>query len=151
LGSLYVNQYGWHQIDGFKLHVTHNTRPFVTRIRFAPSIAGSPERIAKDLASAKRLATKLEADAAEFSSFKEPPKPTNGKSKAKTDAKEEETESGEQPAPEIEVDADTEPKEKGSEAVERRLQRLYFELEASADDEKDLQVKKVRTLAMIRF
>jgi hypothetical protein len=48
------------KIEGFKLHVTHNVRPFVNRIRYAPEVASKPDRLEKDLANVKTLAVILE-------------------------------------------------------------------------------------------
>ncbi|KAG6838257.1 hypothetical protein C0991_000699, partial [Blastosporella zonata] len=58
------------QIEGFKLHVTHNQRAFVNRVRYAPEVASKPERIRKDLATAKELAGVLEHQAAALRQFK---------------------------------------------------------------------------------
>ncbi len=52
------------QVDGFKLHVTHTTRPFITRARMTPEVASHPERVKKDLSQIKALAAILEDEAA---------------------------------------------------------------------------------------
>ena len=54
------------QIEGFKLHVVYNLRPFVNRVRYTPEVASKPDRMEKDLANAKILAGLLEEEAAEF-------------------------------------------------------------------------------------
>jgi len=51
------------KIEGFKLHVTHSTRPFRSRARRTPESASEPERIEKDLANVKMLAAILEEEA----------------------------------------------------------------------------------------
>jgi hypothetical protein len=52
------------QLDGFKLHVNHTTRPFVTRGRTTPEVASHPERVKKDLSQIRELAVILENQAA---------------------------------------------------------------------------------------
>jgi hypothetical protein len=52
------------QVEGFKLHVTHNTKPFVNKIQYAPEVASKPERLEKDLANTKTLAALLGEEAA---------------------------------------------------------------------------------------
>ena len=50
------------QIEGFKLHVAHITKPFVTRVRHTPEVASKPDRLVKDLENAKKLAALLEEE-----------------------------------------------------------------------------------------
>ena len=71
------------RIEGFKLHVAHITKPFVSRVRFAPEVASKPDRLAKDLASAKALAAVLEDEyetlrKAKFDAKPEPNGDVNG-------------------------------------------------------------------------
>jgi len=44
-----------HQIEGLKLHLIHNHKPFTNRILFAPEVASRLDRLTKDLSDAKLL------------------------------------------------------------------------------------------------
>ncbi|KAF9464270.1 hypothetical protein BDZ94DRAFT_1256727 [Collybia nuda] len=116
------------KIEGFKLHVTHNLRPFINRIRYAPEVASRPERLQKDLANAKTLAGILEEEAAKLRQFKVPKRSgeTNGQpAQLAEDQQEEDTVMA---IPETEDDDDLEPKENGSDAVERRIEKVMSEM-----------------------
>ncbi|KAI0347426.1 hypothetical protein BDW22DRAFT_1322672 [Trametopsis cervina] len=111
------------KIEGFKLHVAHIIKPFTSRLRNAPETASRPERLVKDLASAKALAKKLENEATMLRQLPSQPK-TNGTSE--TDAV---SERGDAHMSEAKEDIeDPEPKERGSEAVERRVEKLMADL-----------------------
>lgn len=135
------------QIEGFKLHVSHSTRPFSARARYAPEGSLRPERVSKDLSAVKKLASVLEDEAAELLKLPDSlPEPRNlPRSKGgelPDDEKPEETAGGDdapKPAedkakPQAEPmaldDRDHPPRNRGSVAVEERLEKLFVELEA---------------------
>jgi hypothetical protein len=145
--------YRYVQIEGFKLHVVHNLRPFVNRIRYTPEVASKPDRLEKDLANAKILAALLEDEAAALRktklSAKDPAiegvEGENGQSELKEDdSMADGQNSGE-------GDDNDEPKERGSEAVERRIEKIMAEMQdqglVDINDEKALQAKKVHFLS----
>ncbi|KAG5640931.1 hypothetical protein DXG03_006609, partial [Asterophora parasitica] len=111
------------KIEGFKLHVTHNQRPFVNRIRYAPEVASKPDRIQKDLEAIKLLATVLEKEAAKLRQYKPsvvPPKDEDAQADGPEDTR---------MAPLInETEEEPEPKENGSEAVERRIEKVLSDM-----------------------
>ncbi|KAK2462296.1 hypothetical protein APHAL10511_005602 [Amanita phalloides] len=113
------------KIEGFKLHVTHNQRPFVNKIRFTPEVASRPERIARDLANAKVLAEILEDEASRIRSAKVPPlnvPKTEGEGALNTE------QSDVAMAPPEGEDEEPEPLERGSAAVERRIEKVMVDL-----------------------
>ena len=125
--------------------MTHNNRPFVNRIRYAPEVASRPDRLAKDLANAKALATLLEDEAAKLRSFKLPlPQPafTNG-----DDAGVKKEGSDAIMAAPDEEDEESEPRERGSNAVKRRIEKVMADLReqgvVDVNDEKGYEEKKV--------
>ncbi|KAG8903976.1 hypothetical protein FRB99_002455 [Tulasnella sp. 403] len=104
------------KIDGFRMHVSHSTRPFTSKARVAPSASSRPERVLVDLEKMRKLATILEDQADQLS---------------QTNVDESEME----PA---------EPKDRGTIAVEARAKQLFDMLDekfAGAEDEK-LTAKK---------
>ncbi|KAF8164885.1 hypothetical protein B0H34DRAFT_687006 [Crassisporium funariophilum] len=135
------------KIEGFKLHVTHNLRPFVNRVRYAPEVASKPDRLEKDLANAKTLASILEDEAAKLRAVKLPKPP----------AVVADSEMGEDAKPDDQADAtmrdpgddeeDPEPKERGSDAVERRIEKIMMDMReqglVDVNDEKAYEAKKV--------
>lgn len=141
------------QIEGFKLHVVHNLRPFVNRIRYTPEVASKPDRLEKDLANARILAGLLEDEAAALRKTKitilakdsaiEGVEGDNGQTERKEDIS---MADNEVPG---ENDDDDEPKERGSEAVERRIEKIMVDMRdqrlVDLNDEKALQAKKVRS------
>ncbi|KAJ7718497.1 hypothetical protein DFH07DRAFT_860253, partial [Mycena maculata] len=128
------------KIEGFKLHITHNVKPFTNRIRYAPEVASRPDRMEKDLANAKALAARLEEEAAELRKLKIPSKaaPVEG-GVATTDA----DVSMERGADEEEG----EPRERGSDAVERRVEKVMADLRqqglVDVNDDKAYEAKKL--------
>lgn len=131
------------QIEGFKLHVAHNTKPFTGRVRYAPEVASKPDRIVKDLENAKTLAAILEEEYETLRTLKIQPKKEGGDEAngnvanvdvAMTDA------AGA-------ADEDPEPRERGSQAVERRIEKVMADLRdqglVDSADEKALEQKKV--------
>jgi len=136
------------QIEGFKLHVTHNIRPFVNKVRYAPEVASRPERLEKDLENAKVLASILEEQSAKLRSFK--PTPPEDKANGEGESvKVEVNGDANMAAPEDEED-DLEPKERGSDAVERRIEKVLADMRdqglVDVNDEKAYHAKKVSFL-----
>lgn len=126
------------QLDGFKLHVTNSTRPFVSKLRTTPEVASRPARIEKDLAQVKQLVAILEAESAKLRRFA-PPKsalPTSKDAKEPNGVKKEEAD-GDRPEEVKEEDIDLadesqiepDPPETGSEAIERRVEKIVSELQ----------------------
>jgi hypothetical protein len=138
----------------------------VNKIRYAPEVASRPDRLAKDLQNVKLLATILEDQAAELRAFKPPPASVsvpagssdqngtagpgeegvvNGNPKA-------EEQDAEMTAPDQEgggatVEEEEEPKERGSDAVERRIEKFISDMRdqglVDVNDEKAFKEKKV--------
>jgi len=100
-------------------------------------VASKPDRLRKDLANAKDLAGILEDEAAKLRPLKLPP------AGAKLDGQAED----QMMAPSDAEDDDPEPKEIGSEAVERRVEKVMSELRdrslVDVNDEKAYEEKKV--------
>lgn len=129
----------------------HNLRPFVNRIRYTPDVASKPDRLEKDLATAKVLAGLLEDEAAtlrknkaQYMPAKEPAaEPADGED-GQSEQKDDVTMADSQ-AP---ADDDDDPKERGSEAVERRIEKVMSELQdqgvIDVNDDVVFQAKKVR-------
>ncbi|KAJ7638406.1 hypothetical protein FB45DRAFT_902744 [Roridomyces roridus] len=120
------------KIEGFKLHVTHNVKPFTNRIRYAPEVASRPSRMEKDLENAKALAAKLEDEAAELRKLKIA-STAGGDQDVSMEGLSEEEE------PEI--------RERGSEAVERRIEKVLADLReqnlVDPNEEKAYESKKL--------
>ena len=136
------------QIEGFKLHLSHNIKPFTSRIRYAPEIASRPDRLAKDLASAKELAKLLEE---EYDRIRRPttrdPPPQDGSSEPNVPSEPpEDTLMGDGSLGE-DPDEDA-PKSRGSEAVEQRIEKVISELKESdavgVMSEREFEAKKVK-------
>ncbi|KAH7930063.1 hypothetical protein BV22DRAFT_1055685 [Leucogyrophana mollusca] len=127
------------KIEGFKLHVSHNLKPFVNRIRYVPEVASKPDRIEKDLVNAKLLASILEEEAAAVR--KSLPAAEGDGPAANGDAK---TEDAVMTDTHGDNEEDPEPKEVGSEAVERRIEKIMAELreQGLVIDEKAVEAKK---------
>jgi hypothetical protein len=125
------------QIEGFKLHVTHNVRPFTKAIRYTPEVASKPDRLVKDLANTRTLCSILEEEAARLRQLKLPP------AGAKVDDQSED----QTMMPAEADDDDPEPKERGSEAVERRIEKVMTELRdrnlVDVNDDRAFEEKKV--------
>lgn len=135
------------QIEGFKLHVAHIARPFTGKIRYTPEVASKPDRLVKDLANAKALALTLEAEHDNLRKMKfEPKTDINGTSEEANGTVEQ------QDAPMATTDVDEEdpePRERGSDAVERRIEKVMADLrEQNAidfGDEKAVEDRRVRS------
>ncbi|KAF8211602.1 hypothetical protein K438DRAFT_1903521 [Mycena galopus ATCC 62051] len=146
------------KIEGFKLHVTHNVKPFTNRMRYAPEVSSRPDRMEKDLANAKALVAKLESEAAELRKLKiargKPGAPAEGG--AAPDGEDVAMAAGGEDAEEEEP----EPRERGSEAVERRVEKVMADLRAQelvdVNDDKAYETKKTMVsldlyLAYLRY
>lgn len=135
------------QIDGFKLHVSQSTRPFLTRIKNTPECASRPERIAKDLENAKLLVAKLEDEAAALRRWKDNPLPAANGNGEDANVKTEDVQM-------TEAETEQEPSERGSEAVERRAATLAAELpkpeEGDADAQAAYETQKVHAHLVAR-
>ena len=127
-----------HQIEGFKLHVTHNVRPFTKGVRYTPEVASKPDRLVKDLVNAKALSIILEDEAARLRQMRLPPAGVRVDDQSEDHA---------MMMPSDAVDDELEPKEKGSEAVERRIEKVMSELRdrnlVDVSEEKAYEEKKV--------
>ncbi|KAF8529256.1 hypothetical protein BU17DRAFT_80457 [Hysterangium stoloniferum] len=139
-----VTQIGEKKIEGFKLHVNHVAHPYFARQRQTPEVANTPHRIEKDLQQIRQLALVLEDEYIALRELKDgapEPKPEETKSTVK---QEEEGDTimaengaaaanGVDPAITEESEVPVEPFERGSEVVERRLEKLYAEMQAQQD------------------
>lgn len=130
------------QIEGFKLHVTHNQRPFTNKIRYTPEVASRPQRLQKDLANARGLAAILEEQATRLCQYKssQPSAEVDGQSEIHGDT---------MAITEIEGVGDiSEPKESGSSAVEQRIEKVMSDIREHGliveKDEKAYEEKKVK-------
>ena len=164
------------QIEGFKLHVAHNVRPFVNKIRYAPEVASRPDRLANDLQNVKLLATILEDQAAELRAFK-PPLPSasvlagssdqdgtagsgeegvvSSNGNAKTGEQDAEMAAPGHEGSGATVEEEEEPKERGSDAVERRIEKFISDMQdqglVDVNDEKAFKEKKVGSVSVFLF
>jgi chromosome segregation ATPase len=122
-------------------------KPFTNRIRYTPDVASRPERLEKDLANAKILVAQLEEEATKLRSLKifelKVKSKVNGEVKTEDDT-------GIAPPEEPEEEPDLEPREKGAEAVERRVEKILADLRdqglVDPGNEKEYDERKVRTL-----
>lgn len=115
------------QIEGFKLHVTHLIRPYAARLRQAPEVASTPQRVEKDLHQIRQLAAILEDEYAALQRAADgAPEPKMEEKRANG----REAEQGDVPMADGGVSArgseqpERAPLEKGSDAVERRAEKL---------------------------
>ncbi len=116
-------------------------KPFTSRIRYAPEVASKPDRVAKDLANAKTLAVKLEDEAAKLRQLRiesQANGTTGPDGLEQADSHMTDTnEDNEEP----------EPKERGSEAVERRVEKVMADLRDQGlidlSNEKAVEEKRV--------
>ncbi|OJT13375.1 Serrate RNA effector molecule -like protein [Trametes pubescens] len=136
------------KIEGFKLHVSHITKPFVTRVRYTPEVASKPDRLAKDLENAKKLAALLEGEYMRLRKAKVDEKPQdNGEPSANANGDKPEAPAEDATMADATADADDpEPREMGSEAVERRVEKVLADLHeqgaVDTSDEKSLEAKR---------
>ena len=144
------------KIDGFKLHVIHNTQPFRNKVRYTPEAASRPERIVADLANVRALAAKLDADYRHHRRL--PVRPEDAGEDWEKTAMEEwmakkdsEGDTAEDAKMEG-VDGEEEdplPLEGGAVAVEKRVEHVMADLEEAGkvveSDPKAYELKKVRS------
>ena len=137
------------QIEGFKLHLSHNLKPFTNRIRYAPEVASRPDRLAKDLANAKTLASLLED---EYDRIRRPPPRDNAPPQdGALDSSAHPGSADDTLMADASLDQDPDedaPKSRGSEAVERRIEKVISELKESGAvdvmNERAFEAKKVQ-------
>ncbi|KAJ7667573.1 hypothetical protein DFH06DRAFT_1280528 [Mycena polygramma] len=123
------------KIEGFKLHITHNVKPFTNRIRYAPEVSSRPERLEKDLANAKAR------KAAELRKLK-----ISTRKAAPVDGAAEDTEADVAMPDGEQEEEEPEPRERGCEAVERRIEKVMADLRqqelVDVNDDKAYESKK---------
>ncbi|KAK7695549.1 hypothetical protein QCA50_000185 [Cerrena zonata] len=139
-----VSELSEKKIEGFKLHVAHIVKPFVSRVRYTPEAASRPERLTKDLNNARILATTLED---EYTALRQ----------ALADAKAQKSENGAEVKDESEdvtmsetinadEEEDPEPRERGSDAVERRIEKVMTDMKEQGlldgVDEEEVEAKR---------
>ncbi|EIW82450.1 hypothetical protein CONPUDRAFT_53735 [Coniophora puteana RWD-64-598 SS2] len=122
--TLVMNELSDTKIEGFKLHVVHNTKPFMNRVRYVPEGTSKPDRIKKDLENAKLLASVLEEEAA---ALRKPSSSANGEANGVPNNHEDSTmHSGHDSSG---GEEELEPVENGSVAVERRIEKIMSEMQ----------------------
>ncbi|PIL36890.1 transcription factor [Ganoderma sinense ZZ0214-1] len=133
------------KIEGFKLHVAHITKPFVTRTRHTPDVASKPDRLVKDLENAKRLAAILEEEYMALRKARIDMK-QNGDSSADANGETEVPNEDATMGDAVDADDDPEPREMGSETVERHIEKVMADLQeqgaVDTSDEKALEAKR---------
>ena len=122
-------------------------KPFISRVRYAPEVASKPDRLKKDLENARTLARLLEDQFKSLRTMKFDPVEKNGDASADANG-------GDGTSHDVDMDAgikeedDPEPREMGSEAVERRVQKVMSDLQEQGHldglDEKAIETKQVR-------
>ena len=127
--------------------MAHIVKPFVSRVRYTPEAASRPERLVKDLNNARTLATVLED---EYTSLRQ----------ALAEAKAQKAENGDEVKEEavdvtmadtinVDEEEDPEPRERGSDAVERRIERVMVDMREQGLldglDEAEVEAKRVST------
>ncbi|KAF8629598.1 hypothetical protein AX15_003344 [Amanita polypyramis BW_CC] len=141
--AVVMNELSEKKIEGFKLHVTHNQRPFVNKIRFTPEVASRPERMAKDLANVKVLAEILEGEFTRIKSAQVSPL-TAPKGEGEESQS---TEQGDVAMAPPEAEEEPEPLERGSAAIECRIEKVMADLRdqglVDINNEKAYEEKKV--------
>ncbi len=129
------------KIEGFKLHVTHSTRPFRSRARRTPESASEPERIGKDLANVKMLAAILEEEAYHLQTLPEKlPEPKHLKQNSGGELPDDSDAAvivDAEPATDCEMilEPAREPKSHGTEALNKRFEKLLYDLNEKHVDE----------------
>lgn len=138
--------------------MTHNTRPFINKVRYTAEVASRPDRLEKDLANAQKLASILEEEAATLRKFKitKSPAPPGG---ATDGADVTEESQGSKDAMVVDgeeatdAEDDPEPPEKGSDALERRIAKIMADLcdqgLVDPNDEKAMSAKRVGLIPKI--
>jgi serrate RNA effector molecule len=140
--------------------VNHLTRPYFARLRQAPELASTPQRIEKDLQQIRQLAVLLEDEYVTLKRMKDgAPEPNMEDSKSHRKEKEQSdvvmadgkdgASNGDAANGPAEPEAESEAFERGSEAVERRVEKLVSEMQVQHDltgdgVEPQRETKKVR-------
>ncbi|KAG8919882.1 hypothetical protein FRC01_001052 [Tulasnella sp. 417] len=126
-----ISKLGEEKLDGFRMQLTHSTRPFVAKMRMAPGSGSRPERIVVDLEKIKKLASLLEEQAEQLAQL---------------------------PGDDNAMEPPTEPKDRGSLAVEARAKHLADMLDSEfpeGEEEKMLAKKNAMAfdlyLAYVRY
>lgn len=118
-------------------------------MRYTPDVASRPERLEKDLANAKILASQLEEEAAILRKTKLQKQPAADQTAEGGEGGDGQDSKGDVAMADgqVEEDEEDEPKERGSDAVERRIEKVMGEMRdqglVDTDDEKAFQDKKV--------
>jgi hypothetical protein len=140
------------------LHLTHNLKPFVNKARYTPPSASRPERLTKDLANIKRLATHLENEAHALLLLPEKlPEPCNIKKSKGGEIPDESEDPGigdgdANGDSDMNISAAQESKDRGSIAVEARLSKLFADLDLEgpeAESEADGDEAWAKTLKRV--
>jgi chromosome segregation ATPase len=115
-------------------------------------VASRPERLEKDLANAKILVAQLEDEAAKFRGMKI--SELNVKPKVNGEPKPEEDAAMAPPEEMFEEEQEMEPRERGSEAVERRIEKIMADLReqglVDVNNETEYEEKKVCLFISLR-
>ncbi|KAL4241397.1 ARS2 family protein [Abortiporus biennis] len=145
--SLVMSELTDKKIEGFKLHVNRIEKPFTGKVKYAPEVASRPDRLAKDLVNVKILASRLEEEYSRLRKLKSEAKvkeeAPNGESTTDNPVVEEDTIMSEKDEPE-----DPEPKECGSEAVKRRVEKLMVDMREQGllDGLEEKEIEEKRTV-----
>ncbi|KAG8981608.1 hypothetical protein FRB90_007135, partial [Tulasnella sp. 427] len=111
-----IAKLGEEKLDGFRMQLTHSTRPFVAKMRMAPGAGSRPERIVVDLGKIRKLASLLEEQAEHLATL---------------------------PAEDQSITSPTDPRDRGTVAVEARAKHLAEMLDAQfPDGEEEKMVAK---------
>lgn len=119
-------------------------------MRYTPEVASKPDRLAKDLENAKKLAALLEEEYMRLRKTRVDEKPQdNGEPSTNANGDKPEAPVEDATMTDATADADDpEPREMGSEAVERRVEKVLADLHeqgaVDTSDEKSLEAKRVR-------
>lgn len=127
-------------------------KPFVNKIRVTPDVASRPERMEKDLANTKILAGLLEEEAAVLRKFKPSKDNTQPKPEGADDVPMEENNPE---TADVDVEEEEEPQERGSDAVERRIEKVMAELRdqglVDVGNEEAYETKRVPLIVFLTF
>ena len=135
-------------LDRSRVSSSTNIEPFTSHINYAPDVASRPDRLAKDLASAKTLASLLED---EYDRIRRPPTrdlpPQDGTSEPNVPPEPAEDTLMSDGSLDEDPDEDA-PKSSGNEAVEQRIEKFISELKESdavgVMREREFGAKKVK-------
>jgi len=115
-------------------------------------VASRPERLEKDLENVKVLASLLEEQASQLRAYK-PPTPTADKANGEVQQHDASESNGDAKMASPMEEDDTEPSERGSDAVERRIEKVMVDLKEQGlvdlDDEKAVHATKVASVNLV--